>query len=224
MFAAHEEGEGAAEVGVAVEEVGVGGGGDGADFLFAEEGEEFFAFRDDDGDGEEDAGGGADDVGVEDVGNGVAEDDGVDSGGVGAAEEGAEVSGFFNAFADEEERVGGELEVGEAEAVLIGDAEEAVGSVAVGAFLEGGFGEFEKLGAGGFGVGEELVFVFAEEPVAGEIEFADGDLAGEGAGQFAVAFDEELGGGVAVAAVAEFYEVFDPWILKTGDEFGGHES
>lgn len=223
LFAAHDEGERAAEIGRGVERVGGGRGGDGADRAGLQPSADRGAGGDGDGHRKEHARGGAYDVGIEEIGDRIAHDEGVHAGGVGAAEDGAEITGFFDGLYDEEKGRGGERKVVEGVAPLGGDGEETVGALAVGDFSEGGLGEFEKASAGGLGLSEEGGLVFAEIPSGGVIELGEGNIFFQSAADLAVAFDEEDAGLVAGAAVAQFHQLFDARILEAGDEFDGHE-
>ena len=222
LFAAEAEGDAAGEGLLEVEFFGVGGGGEDGEAVGAEPGEEFFGGGLGDGEGEEGAGGGADDVGVVDVGAGVADDDGGGAGGVGGAEHGAEVAGFLDGFADEEEGVGGELEVLEALGDLGADGEEAIGAFAVGELLEDGLGAGEEVGAEGTAAVDEGGLVFVLEPEVFAVEELGGAVVVlEGAVDFAVAFDEHEPGVVAVSALAELDGGFDAGVGQ-GCERGNH--
>ncbi len=142
---------------------GVGAGGEGTDAVLLEPGEGFGGGGFGDGDGEEGADAGADDIGVVDVGAAVADDEGVGPGGIGGAEHGAEVAGLLDVFADDEEGIRRELQIGEGAVDLRAEGEEAFGAVAVGDFHEDGFGALEEgdvqFGAAGHQCGLVLALV-----------------------------------------------------------------
>ncbi len=220
LFGADDDGDGLGHVYVGVVFRGVGGGGDGADAAGAEPGDGVVGGGFGDGDGEERADGGADDVGVVDVGAAVADDEGVGAGGIGSAQHGAEIAGFFDVLADDEKRIGGQLQVIQGAAGLWAEGEKSFRPVTVGDFAEDRFGALEQ-GDVLFGAaGDQTGFVLALIEGGAEKEAVDGNPVVEGALDFAIAFDDEESGFVAVGALAQLDDVLDAGVLEAGDELG----
>ena len=222
-FVAHDEGVGLGEILIPEGCAALADGGGGLDVVLLKKCGGLFGLGFDDGHGEEEASGGADDVGVEEVDHGVVAKDGVESEGVGGAEDGAEVSGFFGAFEDEEEGLLRELEVFEGGGVGLGHAKQAVRAFSSGDFFEGVRREFELL-AGVLlgGVEKGLVFLFQE--FRAEEEFLEFSAGFEVVFEFFGAFDEEASMLVPVPFFPESGEEFDFWVLSTLDEFSVHKA
>ena len=220
IFGSEDEGGGGFEIEVPELILGVGGEGDRLDVVFFEKEEGFDGACLNDREVEEGALGGADGVGVVDIADGVAEDEGVCASGVGGAHEGPEVTGLLDALSDEEEGGVVELEVLEGAGALGGDREEAVRVFAVGGLGEDGFAElddFDRAFADGL---DEVDDLGAQEALGGEEEGAEFPTACYGTLEFAFAFDQEVAGASAVTGVAQAHEIFDPWVLQTGDQIG----
>ncbi|MEM9159579.1 MAG: hypothetical protein AAGB46_11060 [Verrucomicrobiota bacterium] len=65
---------------------------------------------------------------------------------------------------------------------MLDDGEQALGSVAIGDFGEGLFGELEQFGAGVFEGFEEGLFVFSQEALGREVDFDGNDVFLDGSG------------------------------------------
>ena len=217
LFGADDDRHAAGHVGVGVALVGVRGGGEDADVMFAQPVEDLLILPLGERHRKERARAGADHVGVVDVGAVTADDHAGRAHGVGAAEHRAQVAGFFDGFGDEVETVGAIGQIREGMAAHFGDGEEAFGAVAVGDFFE----EVRREPAHGDALGGEFFqkghFVDAEEVLRREEAFGERHAVLFGAGEFAVAFQQRHAFAVAVAAVAQPDEMLDRLVLGAGD-------
>ena len=144
LFGTDDDGDGLGHIDIGIGLGGVGGGGEGADAFFFQPGEGVVGGSLGDGDTEEGADGGADNVGIIDVGAAVADDQGMGASSVGGAQHGAEVAGLFNVFTHDNEGDIGKNQVGECAMNLGAEGEEAFGAVAVGDLAEDDIGALEE--------------------------------------------------------------------------------
>lgn len=147
LFGSDDNGGARSEIDGVVFKIRMGCGGEDVDIVGVEPGQRFFGGGFDDGDGEDRADTGADNIRIVDVRATVADDDGMNARGVGGAEDGAKVSRFLDGFGNDNERVCRETQIGEGSADLGPHGEESLRPVAIGHFLEDGFGAFKHLRA-----------------------------------------------------------------------------
>lgn len=217
LFAAEEQGGGSGEGGVPVCAGGGGCCGDRGDAALAQPEASLIVAAEGTGHGEDGSLRSADGVRVAGVGDGAGEENGVDPGGIGGAEESAQVAGFFDGFDEKDQgRRAKGPQSAKGKLRQAGQTKDAVGAFAVGEPGEGGVGD------GGEGKRGKLGGELAQAGSGGvrEEDLERAHARSDGAGEFALALNEEVALLAAVGAVAQTGEGLDAGIARAGDAVG----
>ena len=174
------------------------------------------------GERKERACGGADDIGIMNVGAGVTHNHCGDTRSISAAEHGAEIARFFNGFADQDKRIGREIEIFERLCDEGACGEEAVGAFAVGNFGKDGLGACIETRAQLLALAHDGGFVLMLKPELFAIKERFRAITMiQRAADFTVALGEHNASIIAVAPLAQLHDLLDFWIRKTSN-FGNH--
>ena len=221
------DGHAAGQVGVGVEQVGLGRGDDQTDVLGGQPVEGLGGRGGGHGHGEDGSLARADDVRVAPVGDRVGGDDGGHARRVGGPEHGAEVARLLDPLGHEEQGVVVDVERGQGAADGGDDAEQPVRTLPVRDLLEGGPAEPHDLGAELPSVLDEVLLaadVLATR-LAGRAEQLGADeeglrpnAGGQREGQLLVTLDEGGSGVLTGPATTERDDRLQPRVRGRGDE------
>ena len=161
---------------------------------------------------------GADDVGVPDISLALTDNEPGHASGISRAQDRPEIAGFFESLSDEIEGYRRARKVCQAPAGLGRHAQDAIGVVAIANFVEHGSGDRLQHNASATSLLQEVCMDGRDG--FSEVDSRHRKRVVQGQAQGARPINEQELLPVALAALAQFHQVFDGGIVQAGDDLG----